>query len=107
MRAIVHHGGAGTTGAALRSGVPSVVVPLGFDQPYWGRRVEALGVGPGPIPRRKLTVARLAHAIDRAASDRAMRERSETLGRQLQGENGVDTAVDVVEEYGARWRARK
>jgi UDP:flavonoid glycosyltransferase YjiC (YdhE family) len=102
MRAIVHHGGAGTTGAALRSGVPSVVVPLGFDQPYWGRRVEALGVGPGPIPRRKLTVARLAHAIDRAVSDHAMRERSEALGRQLRSENGVDSAVDVVEEHGSR-----
>ncbi|MCP4593378.1 MAG: glycosyltransferase family 1 protein, partial [bacterium] len=50
--AVVHHGGAGTTGAGLRAGVPGIVVPFGGDQPFWARRVEALGVGPAPIPRK-------------------------------------------------------
>lgn len=102
VRAIVHHGGAGTTAAALRSGLPSVVVPLGFDQPYWGRRVEALGVGPHAIPRRNLTVARLAHAIDRTVSDHAMRERAAALGNRLRAEHGVEAAVRVIEEYRGR-----
>jgi UDP:flavonoid glycosyltransferase YjiC (YdhE family) len=97
MRAIVHHGGAGTTGAALRAGVPSVVSPLGFDQPYWGRRVAALGLGPDPIPRRKLTVNRLAQAIDRAVTDGAMRARAAALGEQLRAEDGVETAVGIIE----------
>ncbi len=52
MAAVVHHGGAGTTGAGLRAGVPSIIVPGANDQPFWGRRVEALGAGPAPIPRR-------------------------------------------------------
>ena len=47
--------GAGTTAAGLRAGVPSVVIPFFGDQPFWGRRVAELGVGPAPIPRRKLT----------------------------------------------------
>jgi len=47
IAAVVHHGGAGTTGAALRA----VVVPFAMDQPFWGSRVAALGAGPEPIPR--------------------------------------------------------
>jgi UDP:flavonoid glycosyltransferase YjiC (YdhE family) len=96
-RAVVHHGGAGTTGAALRSGVPSVVLPLGFDQPFWGRRVAALGVGPDPIPRRGLTAERLARAIERAVRDEAMRERAAGLAAALRAEDGVGRAVEVVE----------
>ena len=51
--AVVHHGGAGTTSAGLRAGVPSVVVPFFGDQPFWGQRVADLGVGPAPIPRQE------------------------------------------------------
>jgi UDP:flavonoid glycosyltransferase YjiC (YdhE family) len=98
MRAVVHHGGAGTTGAALRSGAPSIVVPLGFDQPFWGHRVAALGVGPEPISRRRLTVDRLAVAIDRAVRDQPMRARAASLGAALRGEDGVGRAVAVIEE---------
>src|SRR5690606_35862025 len=71
MAAVVHHGGAGTTAEGLRAGVPAVVVPFLFDQPFWGARIEALGVGPAPIPRKQLTAARLAGAIHRAVSDAA------------------------------------
>jgi sterol 3beta-glucosyltransferase len=44
-RAAVHHGGAGTTRAAARAGLPALVVSVSFDQPWWGRRLERLGVG--------------------------------------------------------------
>jgi sterol 3beta-glucosyltransferase len=97
MRAIVHHGGAGTTGAALRAGVPSVVTPLGFDQPYWGARVAALGVGPEPVPRRRLTALRLAQAIDRAVRDGEMRSRAAALGERLRAERGIDAAAQIIE----------
>ncbi|HEY1012134.1 MAG TPA: glycosyltransferase, partial [Herpetosiphonaceae bacterium] len=62
MRAVVHHGGAGTTAAGLRAGAPSVIVPFMGDQPFWGRRVADLGAGPAPIPRKQLTAERLAAA---------------------------------------------
>jgi sterol 3beta-glucosyltransferase len=52
LAAIVHHGGVGTTHTGLRAGIPTVVVPFFTDQPFWARRVAALGVGPAPIPRR-------------------------------------------------------
>lgn|GEM_PF-176245 len=53
MAAVVHHGGAGTTAEGLRAGVPAVVVPFAFDQPFWGARLQALGVGPAPIPLQR------------------------------------------------------
>ena len=80
VAAVVHHGGAGTTSAGLRAGVPSVVVPFFGDQPYWGQRVADLGVGPAPIPRKKLTAERLAQAIQVAVTDQAMRGRAAELG---------------------------
>jgi sterol 3beta-glucosyltransferase len=101
MRAVVHHGGAGTTGASLRAGVPSILTPLGFDQPFWGERVTALGVGPPPIPRRSLTVERLAHAIDQAIHDAGMRERAARLGTELRAERGLENAVTAIESIAA------
>ena len=69
--AVVHHGGAGTNGAGLAAGIPSVVVPFFGDQNFWAGRVRALGVGPEPIPRKKLSAERLAEAIRGATSDEA------------------------------------
>ena len=68
VAAVVHHGGAGTTAAGLRAGVPSIVIPFFADQPFWGQRVADRGVGPRPIPRQQLTAARLAYALDQAAT---------------------------------------
>jgi UDP:flavonoid glycosyltransferase YjiC (YdhE family) len=96
MAAIVHHGGAGTTAAALRAGVPSLVISHNFDQPFWGRRVLALGVGPAPIRLRDLTEDRLAEAIDRLLHDTAMRQLARELGNRLRAEDGVATTLDQI-----------
>ncbi|MFZ6030270.1 MAG: glycosyltransferase [Chloroflexota bacterium] len=99
MAAVVHHGGAGTTAAGLRAGVPSIVIPFFGDQPFWGRRVCELGVGPQAIPRRQLTAENLADAIHRAVTDREMQVRASALGRQIEAEDGVACAVDLIERY--------
>ncbi len=99
MRAIVHHGGAGTTAASLRAGIPTVIVPHMADQSLWGTRVEALGVGPRAIPRDKLTAARLATAIRTAVSDEGMRSRAAELGMRIRAEDGVGEAVRLIEKY--------
>lgn len=93
VAAVVHHGGAGTTGAALRAGVPATVVPFLMDQPFWGSRVAALGVGPTPIPRARLTQERLTNALRRTVEDAAMRARAAALGVQIRAEDGVAEAV--------------
>lgn len=94
--AVVHHGGAGTTAAGLRAGVPSIIIPFFGDQPFWGQRVVDLGVGPQPIPRKKLTIERLAQAIRTAVSDQGMRRRAAELGARIQAEDGVGRAVEIV-----------
>ncbi len=99
VRAVVHHGGAGTTAAGLRAGVPSVLVPYMADQPFWGGRVLALGVGPRPIPRKELTAPRLAEAIRAAVQNQALRRRAAELGQRLRAENGVAHAVGVIHRY--------
>jgi UDP:flavonoid glycosyltransferase YjiC (YdhE family) len=97
VAAVVHHGGAGTTGAGLRAGVPNVVVPFGVDQPFWGSRVHALGVGPDPLPRRTLTRQGLAAALRQAVSDQSMREAAARFGEAIRGEDGVGAAVRAIE----------
>ena len=99
MAAVVHHGGAGTTAEGVRAGVPSIIVPFVLDQPFWGARIKALGVGPDPIPQKQLTAERLATAINRAVSDSAMRQRAVVLGTAVQAENGVDNAIEFVKKY--------
>jgi UDP:flavonoid glycosyltransferase YjiC (YdhE family) len=95
--AVVHHGGAGTTAAGLRAGVPSIIIPFFGDQLFWGQRIAELGVGPEPIPRKKLTVKRLAQAIQQAVTDESMRQRAFNLGAQIQAEDGIAGAVAVVQ----------
>ncbi len=99
VTAVVHHGGAGTTAAGLRAGRPTVVVPFMGDQPYWGRRVHALGVGPKPIQRSELTVRRLSEALVQATTDTAMQQRAASLGQALAQEDGVANAVRVIRAY--------
>lgn len=95
--AVVHHGGAGTTAAGLRAGVPTVVCPFFGDQPYWGERVAALGAGPAPLPFRDLSVPRLAARIRRATGTAAIAERAERLGRRVREEDGVARACEIID----------
>ncbi len=97
VAAVVHHGGAGTTAAALRAGVPAVVIPFMADQPFWGRRVQDLGVGPAPIPRHKLSVDRLAQAIQETVTNTAMRQRAAELGAKIRAEDGIANAVKIIQ----------
>ena len=80
MAAVVHHGGAGTTAEGLRAGVPTVILPFAVDQAFWGNRVKALGVGPGPLPFKKLTADRLAHAIQEAVTQSEIKRRAAAPG---------------------------
>lgn len=102
MSAVVHHGGAGTTAAGLRAGVPSIVIPFMADQPYWGHRVAQLGVGPAPIPRKRLSAERLAEAIRWAVSDDGMRQRAADLGARIRAEDGVGQAVASIQQISQR-----
>lgn len=99
MSAVAHHGGAGTTAEGLRAGVPSVIVPFTVDQPFWGKRVRALGAGPEPIPASQLTADSLAGAIQTAIGDTSMRQRASSIGTAIRAEKGMDKAVIIIRQY--------
>lgn len=88
MAAAVHHAGAGTTAAGLRAGLPTVTVPQFTDQPFWARRVAALGAGPAPIPAKSLTGERLAGAIGEALAKPGYRECAAAIAAQLTKDDG-------------------
>jgi sterol 3beta-glucosyltransferase len=92
---IVHHGGAGTTGASLRAGKPTAICPFFGDQPFWARRVSQLGVGPAPLDRKTLTPASLAETI-RQMENPKMRVCAMELGAVIQQEEGVRDAVRYI-----------
>jgi len=99
MAAVVHHGGAGTTAAALRAGVPNVIVPHFGDQQFWGWRIRTLGLGADTILRHKLNADNLSRAILDVTEDEALRQRVQHIGRLISEENGVASAVELIESY--------
>lgn len=100
VAAVVHHGGVGTTAAGLRAGVPSIIIPFFGDQPFWGNRIAELGVGPKPIPRKKLTPEKLAASFEMAVSDHSLRQRASNLGLKIRADDGIANAVAVINDFG-------
>jgi sterol 3beta-glucosyltransferase len=96
MAGIIHHGGAGTTAEALKAGVPCFVTPLAVDQFFWGERVHQLGVAPRSVPQRDLTLENLVNALNEMKSE-VMKENARKLGEELQKENGLANAVQVLQ----------
>jgi len=97
-RAIIHHGGAGTTQAATLAGKPSIVVAFGADQQVWGRELERLGIAPGPVLQSKVTAEQLAKSIKKVISSSDMDETAKKIGAAMNGENGVEMAVKLIDE---------
>jgi sterol 3beta-glucosyltransferase len=94
-RAVCHHGGAGTTAAGLRAGLPTVVVPFFGDQFFWGRVVADAGAGPEPIPIDRLDSDALARAFE-TCRRAEVRERAAALGATVRETDGVELAVRSV-----------
>jgi vancomycin aglycone glucosyltransferase len=95
--AVVHHGGAGTTHAAARAGVPQVIVPHILDQYSWARRVAHLGLGPPPLPRGQLSAARLIARLQCCLANRDMSRRAMELAARIDGRDGVANIVGFIE----------
>ncbi|KAL0461036.1 UNVERIFIED_CONTAM: Sterol 3-beta-glucosyltransferase UGT80A2 [Sesamum latifolium] len=90
--AVVHHGGAGTTAAGLKAACPTTIIPFFGDQPFWGERVHARGVGPPPIPVDEFSLKKLVDAIN-FMLDPKVKERAVELAKAMENEDGVTGAV--------------
>lgn len=96
MAAIVHHGGAGTTATAAISGVPQVIVPHILDQYYWGEQVWRSGLGPPPVWRSKLTVAKLCKAIRICTEKQSYRQKARLVGQEIRRADGVRRTIQAI-----------
>jgi UDP:flavonoid glycosyltransferase YjiC (YdhE family) len=92
MAVVVHHGGAGTSHAVARAGVPSVVVPFAGDQFFWARRMTARGIA-ATCPAAQLDGRRLVRAVA-TASQPQHRAAAHEVAQAMRREDGVRTAVD-------------
>lgn len=99
MAAAVHHGGAGTSAAAARAGIPSVIVPFYGDQPFWARCLHNQGVAPAALDRQHLRPDTLAGAIAEAARP-IMQDAAQLLGRRIRAEDGVAEALRYLRTWG-------
>jgi sterol 3beta-glucosyltransferase len=95
---VIHHGGAGTTSAGLRAGIPNLIIPYAADQPFWASRVHAMGVAPEPIPVRKLTVDNLMQEIYECTGD-AIHHQAQQIGQELRSEQGIMNSINLIEKY--------
>ena len=96
-RAAVHHGGAGTTHAGLRAGLPTLICSLFGDQPFWGDRVARLGAGT-TFRFQQLDQARLSAALDVLMHPTTV-QRAQQLGEAMRGENAAERIAELVERF--------
>jgi len=92
---IVHHGGIGTTGLAMRSGRPMLVMPCAWDQPDNAERAARLGIA-RTISRRRYTPARVAAELHRLLNDPRYTQRASLVGAQVRQEDGARVACDAL-----------
>ena len=97
-KAVIHHGGAGTTSAGLRAGIPNIVIPFTADQPFWGRRVYAVGAGPKPVLLNDLSVGKLVQAVIYAGHETVC-QCARTVSQRLRNEDGVKISIGIIEQY--------
>jgi len=97
--AIIHHGGAGTTHSAARSGRPQMVVPLLLDQFYWSHRVSELGLGPGGVRIKTISKKRLERKVVDLVENPSYKEKAASMGGLIRGENGTENICRHIEGY--------
>ncbi len=98
--AVVHQGGVGTCAEALRWGVPSLVIPFGFDQPDNAKRLHHLGVA-HVLPRRKLSAARLAAHLRTLLADDRVQAKARSLSTQIDPTAALDDSIKALETLAA------
>jgi len=95
VSAVCHHGGAGTTAAGFKAGVPSIIIPFANDQHAWAHRSYDLGVGAKPIPIKTLTSDNLAEAFSYAHQDNIVAN-AKSLAANIATENGARDCAKVI-----------
>lgn len=95
VSAVCHHGGAGTSAAGFKAGIPSIIFPFALDQYAWAQKTYDLGVGPKPVPIKKLTAKKFAESIRYAMQEKVI-SNAKDLAKKVTSENGVRDCANVI-----------
>ncbi len=101
VKAVVHHGGLGTTAECLRAGKPMFICPPVYpfgDQYFWGNLAYKKGVGIKPVPLSRLTQKKFIAGLKQLISNEDIYRNSLLIAAKINLENGVEKAVEVIEE---------
>jgi len=101
---VIHHGGAGTTGAVFRAGIPQLIIPHGMDQLFWGKQVAISGAGAWSIEINRLSETILVKAIHQFDQPK-IRLQAQRISEENQAEDGVGQAVQIIERYAAEFKS--
>ncbi|MCU0425925.1 MAG: glycosyltransferase [Candidatus Kapabacteria bacterium] len=94
---VLHHGGSGSTATSATAGCPTWVFSLFLDQPFWGSRVQNLGIG-GHTPYTKFSAETLEKAVLHLQKPHVIKQAKE-LGKSISREKGTENATRFIEEW--------
>ena len=100
--AIIHHGGAGTTATATRSGRPQIIVPHILDQYYHGYKIFMSGLGAKPVRRSRISLKTITQALTFCLSNPDIQMRAEAVARSIQAEQSLEKTIQIIEQ--AAWQ---
>ena len=97
--AVVHHGGAGTTHAATRSGCPSVVIPFMDEQLFWAHQLQKLGLAGKPLPAKKVTATSLSKSLKFVLKSTSIQRNAQQASMMMQKNDGVTQAIKLLKRH--------
>ena len=101
-KGIIHHGGAGTMAAALKSGKPQIIIPFAVDQPFWANRLYKLGYALEPIKESEVTTEELISRF-KELEKVELKQKAQNIKSALSKENGTENAIKYIENYCDRY----
>jgi len=99
----IHHGGIGTTGASLRAGCPSIVLPFYSDQTFWANRLYEVGVSLPPFKRDRVSEHDIVQAIEKIYSESKFFSKAQQFSEALETDNGVKRAASLIDTHIRFW----
>ncbi|QUH25278.1 glycosyltransferase [Serpentinicella alkaliphila] len=97
-RGIIHHGGAGTTAAALQAGKPMLICPFSGDQPFWATQMKKIGVATFPLKENDMSVETFIDRIKELLNNKRLRDTAESIAIKINSEKGIEKTIKFIHE---------